>query len=243
MAIIFMKIQFVITIILFAATLSSCSNPKTEQAQTPKAKSYVYEREPDDSADYKHIKYRFYLSKTGQLCEKKFDFAKNTNCNCLYQAYYDSIFKIYTGDTIIEKPLNTIVDINSFVQIDSTQFSKDRDKVFYFHENSDGGIRQVIANADPATFKRLCEYRWGIDQDRFFYMIYILQVINLKTIQVLLPPDTADYFVQYVKDDKNVFYENEIVKGADAKTFKVVSGQQWDAEDKNYKYEAGRRKE
>jgi hypothetical protein len=236
-----MKIQIVITIILFAATLSSCSNPKTEQAQTPKADNYVYEREPNDSADYKHIKYRFYLSKTGQLCEKKFDFAKNTNCNCLYQAYYDSIFKIYTGDTMIEKPLNTIVDINSLVQIDSTQFSKDRNKVFYFYENSDGGIREVITEADPITFKRLCEFDWGIDKNHVFYRTYILQGINLKTIQVLVPPDTADHFIQYIKDDRKVFHQDEIVKGADAKTFKVVSGQRWDAEDKNYKYENGRR--
>jgi hypothetical protein len=237
-----MKILFVITITLFAATLSSCSNPKTEQAQTSKAEGYVYEREPDDSADYKHIKYDFYLSKSGQLCERKFAFAKNTNCNCLYKAYYDSIFKMYTGDTIIEKPLNTIVDINSLVQIDSTQFSKDRNNVFYFHEDSDGGIRQVIVKADPTTFKRLCEYRWGIDRNHVFYMTFILQGLDLKTIQVLVPPDTADHFIKYVKDDRKVFHENEIVKGADAKTFKVVSGQQWDAEDKNYKYAAGRRK-
>lgn len=32
-------------------------------------------------------------------------------------------------------------------------------------------------------------------------------------------PDTADHLIHYVKDDKNVFYESEIVKGADAKTF------------------------
>ncbi len=237
-----MKILFVITIIFFAATLSSCSNPKTEQAQTPKVKDYVYEREPDDSANYKHIKNDFYLSKSGQLCEKKFAFAKNTNCNCLYQAYYDSIFKIYTGDTIIEKPLNTIVDINSFVQIDSTRFSKDKDKVFYFDVTADGGNRFVIAKADPTTFKSLCESNWGIDKNHVFYRDNILQGLNLKTIQVLFPPDTADHFVEYVKDDRKVFHHDEIVKGADAKTFKVVSGQQWDAEDKNSKYESGRRK-
>jgi hypothetical protein len=59
----------------------------------------------------------------------------------------------------------------------------------------------------------------------------------------LFPPDTADHFVEYVKDDRKVFHKDEIVKGADAKTFKVVSGQKWDAEDKNYKYGAGRRQE
>jgi len=238
-----MKILSVTTIILFFAILSSCSNQKTEQPQTSKAKSEVYAKEPNDSANYKHIKYDFYLSKAGQLCERKLASAKGTNCNCLFEVYYDSTFKIYTDDTIIEKPLNTIVDINSLVWVDSTQFSRDKDKVFYFHSNSDGGNRVVVVKADPVTFKRLCEYRWGIDKNHVFYKTDILQGLNLKTIQILFPPDTADHFIQYLKDDKKVFYENEIVKRADAKTFKVVSGQKWDAEDKNYKYETGRRQE
>jgi len=239
----FMRTLSVIIIILFFATLSSCSNQKTEQIQTSKAKSEVYVKEPNDSASYKHIKYDFYLSETGQLCERKLASAKGTNCNCLFEVYHDSIFKIYTDDTIIEKPLNTIVDINSLVLVDSTQFSKDKNNVFYFHGNSDGGNRVVVAKANPETFKRLCEYRWGIDKNYVFYKTDILKGLNLKIIQILFPLDTADHFIQYVKDEKKVFYENEIVKGADAKTFKVVSGQKWDAEDKNYKYETGRRQE
>lgn len=223
--------------------LLSCSDPGTQQGQTPKAQDEVYAKEPGDSSSYKHIKYDFYLSKTGQLCERKLVSAKGTGCNCLFEVYYDSIFKIYTDDTIIEKALNTIVDINSLVWVDSTGFSKDKNKVFYFHDNSDGGARFVVDKADPATFKRLCEYRWGIDKNHVFYETDILHGFNLKTIRVLFPPDTADHFIQYIKDDRNVFYENEMMKGADAKTFKVVSGQKWDAEDKNYKYESGSRLE
>ncbi len=76
-----------------------------------------------------------------------------------------------------------------------------------------------------------------------FYKGDVVEGLNLKHLQVLYLPDTSDHFIQYVKDDKNVFYENEIVKGADAKTFKIVSGQKWEAEDKSYKYETGRRQE
>jgi hypothetical protein len=39
-----------------------------------------------------------------------------------------------------------------------------------------------------------------------------------------------------------LFCLDKIVKGADAKTFKVLSGQQWDAADKNYKYVMDSRK-
>lgn len=169
--------------------------------------------------------------------------ATDSSCKCLFEVYYDSIFCFYSEDTITKKPLKEIVDINSFVRLDSTEYSKDKNKVFYFHGNSDGGIRVIVDKADPATFKRLCEYRWGIDKNYVFYKDGIVEGVELKHLQVLYPPDTSDHFIQYIKDNKSVFYQTEIVKEADAKTFKVVSGHKWEAEDKNYKYESGRRKE
>ena len=229
---------FCATIIIISFTsLFSCNNSRKVD------KVLVYAKEPNDSADYKLLKYDFYLSKGGQLCERKFAMAKDSLCNCEFEVYYDSTFSLYTGDTTIEKPLNTIIDINSFVLLDSTEYSKDKNNVFYSYGNSDGGNRVIVGKADPLTFKRLCDYRWGIDKNYVFFMTDIIPELELKHLQVLYPPDTSDEFIQYVKDDKNVFYETEIVKGADAKTFKVVSVHKWEAEDKNYKYEAGRRQE
>ncbi|MBL7703762.1 MAG: DKNYY domain-containing protein [Ferruginibacter sp.] len=231
-------------IIIFFAAFTSCNNSNsTDKAIATPDKVLVYAKEPNDSSDYKLLKYDFYLSKGGQLCERKLADAMESSCNCTFEVYYDSSFSIYTGDSTIKKPLNTIVDINSFVWLDSTEYSKDKNKVFYFHGNSDGGNRVIVDKADPLTFKRLCEYRWGIDKNYVFYKGDIVQGVNLKHLQVLYPPDTSYHFIDYIKDDKNVFYETAIVKGADAKTFKVVSGHKWEAEDKNYKYETGRRKE
>ena len=231
-------------IIVFFTAFASCDNSnKSDRVIAKTDAEEVYAKEPNDSSDYKLLKHGLYLSKSGQLCERKLASAKGTNCNCLFEVYYDSLFKIYTDDTIIEKPLRTVIDISSFVWLDSTEYSKDRNKVYYFHGNSDGGSRVIVDKADPVTFKRLCEYRWGIDKNNIFYKDDIVEGVDLKHLQVLYPPDTSDHFIQYIKDDKKVFYENEIVKGADAKTFKVVSGQKWEAEDKNYKYEAGRLQE
>lgn len=208
-------------------------------------KPLVYAKEPKDSADYKFLKYDFYLSKSGQLCERKLAMARtiDSTCNCEFIVYYDSTNSIYSDDTTIEKPLSDIVDINSFTYVDSTEYSKDKNSVFYFYGNSGGGTRVKIQKADPGTFKRLCEYRWGFDKKYVFYQTDILDGINLNTMQVLTSPDTSNHFIQYLKDDKIVFFENENLKGADAKTFKVVSGQKWDAEDKDYKYLSGRRYE
>ena len=231
-------------IIIFFAAFTSCNNSsRTDQTVSKTDKVLVYSKEPDDSANYKLLKYNFYLSKGGQLCERKLAMARDSSCNCEFEVYYDSTFSIYTDDMTLKKPLNTIVDINSFVWLDSTEYSKDKSKVYYFHGNSDGGNRVIVDKADPLTFKRLCEYRWGVDRNYVFYKGDIVEGLKVKKVQVLFPPDTSDHFIQYVKDDKNVFYESEIVMGADPKTFKVVSGQKWEAEDKNYKYETGRRRE
>jgi hypothetical protein len=231
-------------IIIFFAVFASCDNSsRTDKAIAKSDTVLVYAKEPNDSSDYKLLKYNFYLSKGGQLCERKLAMARDSSCHCEFEVYYDSTFSIYTDDTTLEKPLKAIVDIHSFVWLDSAEYSKDKNKVFYFDGNSDGGNRVIVDKADPLTFKRLCEYRWGVDKNYVFYKDDIVQGVNLKHLQVLYPPDTADHFIDYVKDDKNVFYETEIVKGADAKTFKVVSGQKWEAEDKNYKYETGRRQE
>jgi hypothetical protein len=225
-----------IIIIIVLAAFSSCNNAsKTDKAIAMADTVLVYAKEPNDSADYKLLKYNFYLSKGGQLCERKLAFAKGRPCNCMFEVYYDSTFSIYADDTTLEKPLNTIVDINSFVWLDSTEYSKDKNRVFYFHGNSDGGNRVIVEKADPLTFKRLCEYRWGVDKNYVFYKDDVVEGLTIQRLQILYPPDTSDHFIQYVKDDKNVFYENEIVKGANVKSFKVVSGQKWEAEDKNYK--------
>ncbi len=46
--------------------------------------------------------------------------------------------------------------------------------------------------------------------------------------------------MEYVKDDKHVFYENEIVIGADPKTFVIVNEKYWGSKDKYWKYNLGK---
>jgi hypothetical protein len=231
-------------ILIIFATFSSCNtSSKTDKLISKSDKVLVYAREPTDSADYKLLKYNFYLSKDGQLCERKLVLPRqrDSSCSCEFIVKYDSTISIYTDSTTFEKSLNSIVDINSFVWLESTEYAKDKNKVFYLHGNSDGGNRVIVDKADPFTFKRLCEYRWGIDKNYVFYKSDIVEGLDVKSLQILYSPDTANHLIEYVKDHKNVFYGNEIVEGADVKTFKVVSGQKWEAEDKSYKYETGRR--
>ncbi len=162
--------------------------------------------------------------------------ARDTLCNCQFEVYYDSNFSIFTGDTTIRKPLSSLVDVSSFNQLDSTEYSKDKNRVYYFYDNSDGGNRNVVLGADPKSFKRLCEYRWGIDKNAVYYQNRKLEGLNLAKLQVLHSTDTSNHFVDYVKDDKVVYQRDMVLQGADAKTFQVISGQEWEAADKNRKY-------
>jgi hypothetical protein len=102
--------------IIIIAFFCSCNNTSRTDRTVPKSDNgIVFAKEPIDSADYKLLKYDFYLSKSGQLCERKLAMATDSSCNCLFEVYYDSIFCIYSEDTITKKPLKEIVDINSFV--------------------------------------------------------------------------------------------------------------------------------
>ena len=238
----FMKTSlFTISVICFAV-LAACNNAGTSnQVISQMENVLVHTREPVDSANYKHIKYNFYLSKAGQLCERKLASAWDAACHCLFQVYYDSTFTFFNEDTTFKVPLSAIIDLPSLVRIDSTEYTKDKTRVYYFHHNSDGGNRLIVEKADPLTFSRLCEYRWGADKNHVYYQGQIVQGVNLKKVEVLFNPDTANPFVDYIKDDRKVYYGTEIVEGAHASTFKMVSGQEWEAEDKNYKYKIGRR--
>lgn len=197
-----------------------------------------YLREPDDSLRFTHVKDDFYQNSSGDLFERKLVMArpKDSACRCQFVVMYDSLIRISENDTIVEKPLRELIGLASFIRLDSTFYSKDNKHVFYFHGNSDGGTRSFVKGADPATFRRLGDYRWGIDKAHVFYETKMLRELDVSKVRVLYLLDTSDTFVQYVKDDRHVFADGHIVPGADAKTFRMIADSNWHAEDKNRKY-------
>ena len=78
-----------------------------------------------------------------------------------------------------------------------------------------------------------------MDDKHIFYQSKMIKGLNFKQYEILYSLDTSDHFINYVKDDKVVFYDGDTVKGADAETFKLVPDRQWMAEDKNQKYQSG----
>lgn len=218
------------TILIFA--FENCTiNKKAEKntATTFQAK---------DSARYTLVKGWFYTDKFGKLFEQKQYAVRGEGDFYDSQIYYDSIAIFKIGDSTIEKPLSEVIDIKTFTEFDKgTLFSKDKINVYYSYSSSSGSYRVVVNGANPNTFKPLSDYNYGADDKHIFYQSKMINGLNFKKHEILYSLDTTDFFIDYIKDDKVVFYDGDTVKGADAKTFKLVSEKKWSAEDKNYKYE------
>jgi DKNYY family len=225
----FSIILFTIVLIF---TLESCNNNINAEKLTPAT------FQPNDSLRYKQLKDQFYTDKFGKLFEQK-EFARRGRGDFYdTQIYYDSVVLFLNGDSSIEKPLSEIIDLETFTKLDNgTAFSKDKNYVYYSYFNTSGSRRIIVNGANPKTFKPLSDYQYGMDDKHIFYQSKMINGLNFNKYEILYSLDTTDHFIDYVKDDKVVFYKGDTVKGADAKTFKLVADQQWSAEDKNYKYE------
>jgi hypothetical protein len=235
-----MKVLVAILFVLTGMLVLCCSGNVQNRSLQLKP---VYNREPADDALYKNATWQFFYNKNGQLCEKKHVMAgpADSACNCELVGYYDSTISVKTDYRISKKLLRDFIDVPTFTELDSTQFSKDKNHVYYYNLDAAGGTRFVVTGANPATFKRLYDYRWGIDTSHVFFKASTLSGLNVKKLQLLYPPDTSNQFLFYVKDDQAVFFQDEKIAGADAASFKLVINQPWDAEDKNFRYRNGKR--
>lgn len=186
---------------------------------------------------YKHLKAQFYVNTLGELVEKKYRSIRVNKDDFRSEAYYDNLIYVAQGDTFIQKKLTEIIDIPSYTDLDSgTYFSRDKNNVYFSFSNSGGCTRSIVIGADAKSFKPLSDYRYGMDKENVFYQSKKIEGLNYSKHQFLYSLDTTDFFISYVKDNNVVFYDGDTLKGADAMSFKLVSGQRWEAEDKYHTY-------
>lgn len=197
--------------------------------------------EPKDSANYRYLKAEFYRGKDGKLYEKKIAIDKmDQDTGYCYFAYYESCWNC---EDSIPTPLDSIIDIQTFVNLTGSSYSRDKKHVYYFQETSDGGVRYFADGANPNTFRVLHDYRWGIDDKHIFHKGGVVSGINMDTYKLFPPTDKEDCFLEYVRDDKHVFYETDSIPGADPLSFHIQNGEkdeEWDAWDKNHHYRDGK---
>ena len=151
-----------------------------------------------DTTFYIPIKDGFYKTSKGDIYELKQSAGEDSLG--WYELYFlDST--IAYGDYSNKKPLKDFLDINSYSKDSISNFSKDKNNVYYIMAQSDKHVRFIIEKADPKTFVGLKD-RWG-------------------------------------KDSRHIFYETEIVKRADPKTFQVDKNSNDTAIDKSHIYYRG----
>ena len=146
--------------------------------------------------------------------------------------------KVYYRDEKIEN-----ADIMSF-KVLNEDYAKDKNHIYRGSEAIDSSLSGKIK--DPKTFEFLPNgiiYDvWLYGKDKYnvyyienkmincfdsYYFIYEVKRINKDKVEVL-----NNWFI---KDDKNIYFEGEILEGVDYNTFEVLPN--GDGKDKNRSYE------
>lgn len=214
-----LKYQTCVYILLFFY-LNACKPKENQELQPPPTTPTIICSQIKDSCyakgfeRYKPIKANFFKDEKGVLNELKVSL--NESC-CNKYFYFDETL----GYESNRQPLQKVIDIASFQNFDSTVYSKDRNHVYYFGENTEGGRRFIIDNADVKTFKIFENAnQWGIDKKHLYFKNRPLYNLIISKIQVIKNIETNK--ILFVKDNKNVFQEDNKLLGVDASTFTLV---------------------
>lgn len=218
---------------------TSQNKPVLQNSKDSIIKKTLKVQEPEDSSDYSYIKGSFFRGKDGQLYEKKYYGVDPAEM--IQYTFYDSRMPIDYKDSFITQPLSSIIDIETYQEIDSSLYSKDKKHVYYFNPTSDGGYRWIVAKANPQTFKSLdsTDYRWGFDKKHVFFKGECLNKLDPDKAKLLKYP--GQFFADYISDGRYVYFESDYIENADANSFLFLNDMEGvDAKDKFRKYYLGR---
>jgi hypothetical protein len=123
---------------------------------------------------------------------------------------------------------NSIFDGKLFKIIRPMGYGKDKNNVYYYNGNDVKAYKPKIVNgALPDTFVSMNDGNFGYDGKSVFYRNKKLKNANSKTWKLFKTG------CRYSKD-KNIYYENNIIKEADIETFEITNNTF--AKDKNNYY-------
>lgn len=207
---------------------------------------------PCDSLNPRYTPFQenFYKDSKGEVYELKQEYNPSDSC-CPLHRIFDERFGISTDR--VRKPLKEVLDFPTYVALKPSIYSKDKNRVYVFRDNSNGGFRYIVEGANPKTFLNLdSTFFWGMDHQHVFYQGELIEGFspkNLKALPMVLSnPESSDQLrivrgkPFYVKNEKQVFYETREVVEADAPSFRVVDSPSFDAIDKYRRYQSGRAK-
>lgn len=148
-----------IFIFFFSCQKKIIDNKKIERNNQDKPKELKI-KEPVDSSKYFSLNndyfIQLYSDKKGNIYRKKVAFLGEKDVNKTkyeFSAYYDSVFTYYDKqNNEVVSSLKEIIDLKTFKNIDDSFYYKDKNHIYYFHPNSDGGSFHFVENTDINSF-------------------------------------------------------------------------------------------
>ncbi len=225
------------TILLFVVfNCIAQSRNKIRWVKAPYSQS-LYIGLVDDTVNYKHIVDNIYKDSADKfyILTQAYD-GKGGGDSLFTRQYY--------------KNMSSFFDLKTYKKYNKHFFSTNG-KVYWWWINSDGEFPNEVHGADPITFVPFDSVFGGKDKNYVYYGcpwgVDTIKGANPKSIKVLGPYNHGCDYDCYFKDDENVFFEFEKIKGADVKSFKYIKEKlykgklYYDAKDKHYKYYKGKR--
>jgi hypothetical protein len=203
-----MTLQRLFTILLFF--IISCKDKDRKNQviatnQTLLDTTKLLQQRPSNKIDtsiYKPLKFGFYKTSKGDIFELK----KSVEEDSL--GFYDTFWldsTLIDGEYSNRKLLKDYFDIESYSNDTISNFSKDKNHVYYVQAQSGGHIRFIVDKADAKAFIGLKD-RWGKDSRYVFYQTEIVKNADLNSFEVYKNSnDTA-------KDKKHIFCRGEKIR-------------------------------
>jgi hypothetical protein len=110
---------------------------------------------------------------------------------------------------------NAVLDGKLFKVILSTGYGKDKNNVYYYNGN-DKYKPKTVNGAMPATFVSIGDGYFGYDENFVYFRNKKLKNANPKTWKLF------KMGCRY-SNDKNIYYDNNIIKEADVETFEIIN--------------------
>lgn len=125
--------------------------------------------------EYQLIRGNLYSNNEGKLFIRMID---STNVDCPKYTYLSKIW--YQGE---DKELSKVVDANSYQNFDNSNYSKDKNHVYYLKSTLEGGYFYILPDIDTLTFS----------------------VIKIKSSEQAYP------FIYLAKDRNHLYFDDEIL--------------------------------
>lgn len=132
-----------------------------------------------------------YFKKIYSKIKIKNDLYKDNMGNIYFRNYYyDDLVanyknKMFTGNGDEMAQIKDIIDVDTFQKIGNSEYYKDKNNVYYFISNSDGGHLEKIKNGDQSSFELLNAYFYAKDKNKVYYRGNNIEKADANTFEVI----------------------------------------------------------